>query len=88
MIARRARTFSESVNARSINCSRSADRYATDADLAREVERFLADERVEAHREPLITRAARWARRHRVAVAAALVLGTGGAGLRAGGRAP
>src|SRR5262249_25430354 len=46
-------------------------RYATATDLAREVQRFLADEPVEAWREPMWVRAARWARRHKTAVAAA-----------------
>ena len=45
-------------------------RYATAADLAREVERWLADEPVAAYREPLAVRAARWARRHRTLAAA------------------
>jgi serine/threonine-protein kinase len=51
-----------------------ADRYARPADVSREVQRFLADEPVLAYREPLATRAGRWARRHRTAVSAAGVL--------------
>jgi serine/threonine protein kinase len=51
-----------------------ADRYARAADLAREVQRFLADEPVLAYREPLTARAGRWARHHRTAVSAAGVL--------------
>ena len=51
---------------------RPADRYAGAADLATELVRWLADEPVTARREPWPDRAARWARRHRPAVAAAL----------------
>lgn len=50
------------------------DRYGSASALAKEVQRFLADEPVTAYREPLTKRAARWARRHRTAVAAMLVL--------------
>jgi tetratricopeptide (TPR) repeat protein len=64
-----------------------AARYATAAELAREVERWLADEPVVAYREPWPVRTGRWVRRHRVlaaSVAAALVvavvLGTAGLG--------
>jgi formylglycine-generating enzyme required for sulfatase activity len=52
---------------------RPEERYATPRDLADEVERFLADEPVRAHREPWTTRLARWARRHPRAVTAAAV---------------
>jgi serine/threonine-protein kinase len=41
------------------------DRYASAADLAADVERWLADEPVSAYREPLRARARRWLRRHR-----------------------
>jgi serine/threonine-protein kinase len=51
-----------------------ADRYAGAAELARDVERWLADEPVSAYREPWPTRVARWGRRHRTLVAAAGVL--------------
>ncbi len=46
-------------------------RYAGAADLATELQRWLADEPVSARREPWPDRAARWARQHRPAVAAA-----------------
>lgn len=54
------------------------DRYPTAKDLAREVERWLADEPVEAWPEPWRVRARRWASRHRplvASIAAALVVG-------------
>jgi tetratricopeptide (TPR) repeat protein len=47
-----------------------ANRYAGAAELATDVQRWLADEPVLALREPWPDRAARWARRHRPAVAA------------------
>jgi serine/threonine-protein kinase len=50
------------------------DRYAAAQDLAREVQRFLADEPVVAYHEPLAKRAGRWARRHRPLVAGAAAL--------------
>jgi serine/threonine-protein kinase len=50
------------------------DRYAGAGEVAREVERWLADEPVTAYREPLHTRMGRWARRHKTAVASAGVL--------------
>jgi formylglycine-generating enzyme required for sulfatase activity len=43
---------------------RPEERYATPRELAEEVERWLADEPVRAHREPLLARAGRWLRRH------------------------
>lgn len=46
------------------------DRYSSAADLATDAQRWLADEPVTAYREPWPDRAARWARRHRPAVAA------------------
>ncbi|HVX15625.1 MAG TPA: serine/threonine-protein kinase [Pirellulales bacterium] len=54
-----------------------ADRYASPRALAEELERWLADEPVAAHRAEWHERLARWARRHRrgvEAAAAALVL--------------
>jgi tetratricopeptide (TPR) repeat protein len=54
-----------------------ADRYGSAAELRDEVRRWLADEAVAAHREPLAARLARWGRRHRrVATGAAAVLAT------------
>jgi non-specific serine/threonine protein kinase/serine/threonine-protein kinase len=52
------------------------DRYATALALAADVEHWLADEPVSAHRESWPTRTGRWLRRHRplVAGAAALLL--------------
>ncbi len=47
------------------------DRYQTAGDLAREVQRYLGDEPVLAYPEPWTTRALRWSRKHRSAVAAA-----------------
>jgi tetratricopeptide (TPR) repeat protein/tRNA A-37 threonylcarbamoyl transferase component Bud32 len=57
-------------------------RYATAADLARDIERWLADEPVGADREPWLVRAGRWARRRRtlvssLGVAAVLLILTG-----------
>lgn len=43
-------------------------RYASALDLARDVERWLADEPVTADREPWPERARRWARKHRTLV--------------------
>src|SRR5205823_5226864 len=47
------------------------DRYATATELAREVERWLADEPVRAYPEPRRVRLARWRRRHPALVAGA-----------------
>jgi tRNA A-37 threonylcarbamoyl transferase component Bud32 len=60
-------------------------RYASALALARDVERFLADEPVAAYREPLRVRAGRWVRRHQAltaALAAGVLVATllGGAG--------
>src|SRR5262249_186185 len=41
------------------------DRYASARALAAEIERWLADEPVSSHRDPLATRLTRWGRRHR-----------------------
>jgi formylglycine-generating enzyme required for sulfatase activity len=40
------------------------DRYATPRELAEEIERWLADEPVQARREPLSARLGRWLRKH------------------------
>jgi len=53
---------------------KSADRYSTPRALADDVEQWMADEPVIAYREPLATRAGRWARRHRPLVAGAAAL--------------
>ena len=55
------------------------DRYPTVAELAADVERYLADQPVQAYPEPLAARAGRWLRRRKrlVAAAAALVLVAG-----------
>ncbi len=42
-----------------------ADRYETALDLARDVENYLADVPVDAYKEPVSLRFARWGRRHR-----------------------
>jgi serine/threonine protein kinase len=47
------------------------ERYALAGELAKEVERWLADEPVGAYRDPALVRAARWARKHRTPVATA-----------------
>ena len=49
-------------------------RYASARDLATDVERWLADEPVLAHPDPVLVRLRRWGRRHRAAVAAAAAL--------------
>jgi tetratricopeptide (TPR) repeat protein/tRNA A-37 threonylcarbamoyl transferase component Bud32 len=49
------------------------DRYGSCRALAEDVERWMADEPVAAWREPFGSRARRWARRNRTAVAAAVV---------------
>ena len=49
-------------------------RYQTASDFARDIERYLADEPVEARPPSLADRAAKWARRHRPLVASAAVL--------------
>ena len=48
------------------------DRYPSAKELAGDIERWLADEPVSSYREPLLTRAARWVRRHRALVGAAV----------------
>jgi serine/threonine protein kinase/tetratricopeptide (TPR) repeat protein len=51
-----------------------ADRYVSPRALADEIERWLADEPVMAHREPWPARCGRWLRRHRPLVAGAAAL--------------
>src|SRR5205823_4198104 len=63
----------EAVCARAM-ATRPADRYPTARMLAEEVQRWLADEPVQAYREPLPERLRRWGRRHRSLVSAAVVL--------------
>jgi tetratricopeptide (TPR) repeat protein len=53
---------------------RPGDRYGTARALADDIEHWLADEPVAAYREPWPARLARWGRRHRPLVAAALAL--------------
>ncbi len=53
---------------------RPEDRYPTAAAFAADIERWMADEPVSAYHEPWTARLARWARRHRTAVAAAFAL--------------
>jgi tetratricopeptide (TPR) repeat protein/tRNA A-37 threonylcarbamoyl transferase component Bud32 len=53
---------------------RPSDRYGTAGELAKDVERWLADEPVVAYREPVRARAGRWVRRHQ-ALAGALAAG-------------
>jgi serine/threonine-protein kinase len=50
------------------------DRYPSARALAGEVEHWLADEPVAAYREPWLTRLARWGRRNKTSVAAAVAL--------------
>jgi serine/threonine protein kinase/Flp pilus assembly protein TadD len=60
------------------------DRYASAADLAKDVERWLADEPVTAWTEPFGIRLRRWVRRHRTLVTSAslaFVLLAGGAAI-------
>lgn len=47
---------------------RPADRYLSPLDLARDIENWLAGERVAAYHEPVIDRLSRWARKHRTLV--------------------
>jgi tetratricopeptide (TPR) repeat protein len=49
------------------------DRYATPVELARDIERWLADEPVSAWQEPWQVRCRRWVRRHRTLVVTASV---------------
>ncbi len=51
-----------------------ADRYQSCRDLAKDLERWLADEPVSVYEEPWQVKLGRWARRHRTAVASVFVL--------------
>jgi serine/threonine-protein kinase len=53
---------------------RPADRYRSAADLADDMEAYLADEQVTAWIEPLTVRLIRWTRKHRTLVATSLVV--------------
>ncbi|MFO0961023.1 MAG: serine/threonine-protein kinase [Isosphaeraceae bacterium] len=61
--------------------ARPEDRYASARALAEDIERWLADERVEAYREPWLRALTRWLTRHRTAVTAA---GAAGLAIMAG----
>ncbi len=50
------------------------DRYATPRGLADDVERWMADQPVTAYRDPWLTKARRWLRRHQTAATAAGLL--------------
>jgi serine/threonine protein kinase/tetratricopeptide (TPR) repeat protein len=61
------------------------DRYASALDLAKDVERWLADEPVTAWREPALARIRRWARKHsRLMTGTIAALVVGSVGLAAG----
>ncbi len=51
-----------------------ADRYPTARELARDIERWLADEPVSVYRDPFTVRLARWSRRHRTLVTSGAAL--------------
>lgn len=51
-----------------------ADRYATAQELADDLRRFIEDKPIVARRPSILDRAAKWSRRHRGAVAAAMLL--------------
>lgn len=55
-------------------CLISKNRYSSAADLAKDLERWLADEPVSACPEPMLDRAARFARRHKTIVATLVAL--------------
>lgn len=62
-----------------------AKRYTSALALAEDIEHWLADEQVQAWREPLLERARRWIRRHRTLVASIAALWiTGGVALGVG----
>ena len=68
-IVRQIEPALEAICLKALSKSRS-DRYQTAADLAQEVQRWLADEPVRTYAEPWTARAWRWGRRHRTGVAA------------------
>ena len=51
------------------------DRYATPRTLADDIEHWLADEPVSAHRESIVARGRRWLRRHKSVAAASVAAG-------------
>jgi serine/threonine protein kinase len=63
----------EAVCLRALAKSRS-DRYASAGDLAGEVRRWMADEPVQAYREPWLARVSRWTRRRKALVTSAAAL--------------
>lgn len=50
------------------------ERYASAAEMAADLRRFLADEAIEAKRPSLVTRAGKWAKKRRYAVVASLAV--------------
>ncbi|MCE9529545.1 MAG: protein kinase [Planctomycetes bacterium] len=50
------------------------ERYASARDLARDLERWLADEPVSAYREPFLVRTRRWLKRHRTLVTSSVAV--------------
>jgi serine/threonine-protein kinase len=54
---------------------KSDERYSSAKELAADVQHFLAGEPVTAYREPLMVRAGRWVKRHRVLVTSAVAAG-------------
>ena len=50
--------------------ARSTDRYATALEMAADLQHYLDDEPVKAHRESLVDRTSRWVRRHKSSVIA------------------
>jgi len=55
--------------------TRPEDRYQSCRALADDLERWMADEPVSAYREPILSRAARWVRKHRTPTTAAALAG-------------
>jgi serine/threonine protein kinase len=54
--------------------NRPADRYPSVAALVDDVQRFLADQPISAYQDPMLSRIARWIRKHPTAAAAAAML--------------
>ncbi len=50
------------------------DRYGSPAELAEDIDRWIADEPVSCHRDGFVTRVARWGRRHKSLVVATTAL--------------